>query len=120
MNKKIEKFKDFNIDKKCNLSDDIILIKNDIGEYEEVKEPIDIIQITGILTDEDEIKKLSEGITVDTSITIKDAKIGQIIWLTCLLDRSNHKTFNTQKLGVIQCRIQNVYLGINKLNSIKR
>ena len=64
------KFEDFNqkkVDKfdKTNeyqpLSDDIIaLSKLDDGSYEKIKGTIEIVQITGIITDEDEIKKLED------------------------------------------------------------
>lgn len=105
------------------LSDDItILNKLDTGEYEEIKEPVEIVQITGMITDEEEIKKLNkldENFTLDTSLTIKDIKVGQIIWLTALLQRTSGSSINSQKLGVVQVRVVNFYYGLNKLNQIK-
>ena len=107
------------------LSDDIVALnKLDTGEYEEIKEPIEIVQITGMITDEEEIKKLEntiklkEGITVDSSLIIKDVRRGQIIWLTAILQRTSGSSINSQKLSVIKCRIVDYYWGLNKLNQI--
>ena len=59
---KTKKVKNFEKDGEFqSLSDDIIAIsKLDNGDYEKVKGPINIVQITGMITDEDEIKKLDE------------------------------------------------------------
>jgi hypothetical protein len=68
---KIKKFKD--------LSDDIVaLSKLDDGTYEEIKEPITILQITGLITDEKELNKIEEAFTLDTSLSIKNIKITTI------------------------------------------
>ena len=109
---KIKKFKD--------LSDDVVVLsKLDDGTYEEIKEPINILQVTGLITDEEEIKKISEAFTLDTSLTIRDVKRGQILWLTCLLERTSGSTINSQKLGVVKCRVIDYYWGLNKLNQVK-
>ena len=72
-----------------SLSDDIIAIsKLDNGEYEKVKGPVEIVQITGVLTDEDEIKKLEEAAgvpAISTDLSLKEVKRGQEIWITALL-----------------------------------
>lgn len=117
LNKKVKKF---DKDKTYNpLSTDIVaLSKLDDGTYEEIKEPIDIIQITGIISDEDELKKLEENFTLDTSLAIKDIKRGDIIWLTALLQRTSGSSINSQKLGVVKCRVVDYYLGLNKLNQV--
>ena len=109
---KIKKFKD--------LSDDITaLSKLDDGTYEEIKEPITILQITGIITDEKELNKIEEAFTLDTSLSIKNVKIGQVIWLTALLERTSGSSINSQKLGVVCVRVVNFYFGLNKLNQVK-
>ena len=110
---KIKKFKD--------LSDDIVtLSKLDDGTYEEIKEPISILQVTGLITDPDEIKKIEEAFTLDTSVVVKDIKRGDILWLTCLLEKTNTQSRNAQNWGVLKVRIVDYYYGLNKLNTIKK
>ena len=110
---KIKKFKD--------LSDDIIaLSKLEDGSFEKIDEPVNILQVTGLITDEDEIKKISEAFTLDTSVVVKDIKRGDILWLTCLLEKSNTTSRNAQNWGVIKVRIVDYYYGLNKLNTIKK
>lgn len=113
--KKIKKINDFE-----PLSNDIIAVsKNDDGSFEKITEPINILQITGLITDENEIKKLEEGFTLDTSITVKDIKRGDVIYLTALIQRTKGTSINSQTLSVIKVRIIDYFLGLNKLNQIK-
>ena len=110
---KIKKFKD--------LSNDVTaLSKLDDGTYEEIKEPISILQITGIITDEKELDKIEEAFTLDTSVVVKDIKRGDILWMTCLLEKTNTQGRNSQNWGVIQFRVVNFYWGLNKHNTIKK
>lgn len=103
------------------LSTDIVAMnKLDSGEYEVIDEPIDILQITGMITDPDEISKIEEGFTLDTSLVVTDAKIGDIIWLTCLLQKTGSHGINSQSMGVMQCRIINTYKGLSKLSQLNR
>lgn len=111
---KITKFENFD-----SLSDDILLIKNDMEKYVKVKEPMEIIQITGALTDEDEIKKIEENITVDTSLTLNEVKRGQIIWLTVLLRKKGTESYNTQNsMGVLKVRVVDIYMGLTMLKNV--
>jgi len=110
---KIKKFKD--------LSNDVTaLSKLDDGTYEEIKEPISILQITGIITDEKELDKIEEAFTLDTSVVVKDIKRGDILYLTALLEKSNSQSRNAQNWGVIKVRVVDYYWGLNKLNTIKK
>jgi hypothetical protein len=107
-----------------SLSDDIIAIsKLDNGEYEKIKGPIEIVQITGVLTDEDEIKRLDEiagGPTLNTDLSLKQVKRGQLIWLTCLLQKpSTSAVYNSQTQGVISARIVDIWYGLSKLSTLK-
>jgi len=112
--KKIKKINDFE-----PLSNDITtFIKNDDGSLEKISEPINILQITGLITDENEIKKIEEGFTLDTSITVKDIKRGDIIYLTALLERTSGSSINSQKMGVLKLRVIDYYIGLNKLNQV--
>lgn len=116
--KKIKKYNDF--DGKDNLSNDIILSKDENGNFEKIKEPVNILQITGVITDEEELKKIEESFTLDTSITVKDVKRGDVIWLTALLEKTSGSAINSQSLGVLKCRIMDYYIGLNKLNQVMK
>lgn len=107
------------------LSNDIIaLSKLDNGELVKIKGTVNITQITGVITDPSEIKDIEdtikEGFTMDTSLIIKDTKIGQKIWLTCILEKSGSHGINSQSMGVVECRVLNTYKGLSKLNMLKR
>lgn len=120
--KKIEDFE--KNDEYQPLSDDIIAIsKLDNGEYEKVKGPIEIVQITGVLTDEDEIKKLDEvagGPVINTDLSLKQVKRGDTIWLTAILQRpSTSAVYNSQTLSTIKVRIIDIYYGLSKLSTLK-
>jgi hypothetical protein len=122
---KEDKTKKFDKDKEFQpLSDDIIaLSKLDNGDYKKVKGPVEIVQITGVITDEDEIKKLDEiagGPVLNTDISLKQVKRGDTIWLTALLQKpSNSTVYNSQTMSVIKARIVDIYYGLNKLNQMK-
>lgn len=129
--KKFDEFKKKEIkrfDKKGEyepMSDDVVaMAKLDTGEYEKVEGPINITQVTGIVTDPEEIKQIEkavkEGVTLDTSLVIKDIKRGQIIYLTALFEKAKTASWNAQTMGVIKCRIVDYYYGLNKLRTIKR
>ena len=103
------------------LSDDMVVLNRlEDGSFEKIDEPVNILQITGLITDEDEIKKIEETLTVDTSVLIKDIKRGQILWLTALLERTSGQAINSQKLGVVKVRVVDYYWGLSKLNQIKK
>jgi len=109
------------------LSDDIsVLRKLDNGDYEKTKGPFNIIQVTGIITDEKEIDKienqLSESVpgapVFNTDLQVKKVKRGDIIWVTALLERPGNTSFNSQTLSVLKCRVVDFYYGLNKLKYI--
>lgn len=128
MTKKIKKFDDFKIKKDQEVHYDqdgmSILVKNDDGEYEEVDGPVDILQITGVLDDPvdiEKIKKVDEAFTLDTSVVIKDIKIGDTLYLTALIEKKSSGTArNPQNWAVVQVRVVNYYWGLNKLNQLAR
>ncbi|MCK9417392.1 hypothetical protein M0Q97_12200 [Candidatus Dojkabacteria bacterium] len=117
-NKNFEKDKEYQY-----LSDDIIAIsKLDNGEYVKIKEPIEIVQITGMLTDEDEIKKLDEiagGPVINTDLSLKQVKRGQEIWITCLLQKPTSAVYNSQSIGLLKVRIIDIFYGLSKLSTLK-
>ena len=117
--KKFEKDKEFQ-----PLSDDIIAISRlDNGDYQKVKGPVQIVQITGVITDKDEIKRLDEiagGPVLNTDLSLKQVKRGDTIWLTALLQKpSSSNVYNSQTMSVIKARISDIYYGLNKLNQLK-
>ena len=117
--KKFDKNKEFQ-----PLSDDIIAIsKLDNGDYEKITEPVEIVQITGLLTDEDEIKKLNEiagGPVINTDLSLKQVKRGQEIWITCLLQRpSSSAVYNSQTMGCLKLRVLDIFYGLSKLSTLK-
>lgn len=122
---KDKKVKSFDKDHEYDtLSDDITVIsKLDTGDYEKVTDPVEIVQITGVVTDEDEIKKLDEasGIPpVNVDLSLKEVKRGQEIWMTALLKKPSSSVFNNQSIGLIKVRIVDIYFGLSKLSSIMK
>jgi len=116
--KKFDKYQEYE-----PLSDDIIaLSKLDNGEYEKVTGPVNIVQITGVITDEEEIKKLDEiagGPVLNTDLSLKQVKRGQELWITCLLQKPSTAVFNSQTLGCLKVRIIDIYYGLSKLSTLK-
>jgi len=120
---KTKKVKDFAKNKEFSpLSDDIIAL-SDTGEYKKIKEPVKIVQVTGMITDEDEIKKLNEisgGPVLNTDISLKQVKRGDTIFLTVLLQKPGSAVFTAQTMGVLKVRVSDIYYGLNILNTIKK
>ena len=101
------------------LADDIIFLKNSIGEYEKTKEKVEIVQITGVITDENEIKKIEEMLVQNTPMAIGEVKIGDTVWISAII-KQPQTSYNPQTLGVLQCRIVNIYKGLTKLNTLPK
>jgi len=122
---KSKKTKSFDNSKEFQpLSDDIIAIsKLDNGDYEKVKGPIEIVKITGVITDEDEIKKLDEiagGPVFSTDLGVKQVKRGDIIWITAFIQKPGTQSWtNQQSQATLKCRIVDIYMGLNKLNTLR-
>lgn len=124
-NFKSNKIKSFDKDGEYDtLSDDIVaLSKLDNGDYEKVTGSIEIVQITGVITDEDEIKKLDEiagGPVFSTDLGLKQVKRGDTIWITAFIQKPGTQSWTSQKSqSVLKCRIVDIYAGLNKLNTLK-
>ena len=66
-------------------------------------------------------KTIKENLTIDTSLNLKSVKRGEILWLTALLQKDNKsQTLNSQTLGVVKVRVIDFFVGLNKLNQIKK
>lgn len=103
------------------LSDDITPLAKQIdGSFSKIEGPVELVKVIDVITDENEIKKIKEALTVDTSLNLKEIKRGQTIYLTALLQKpSTTQSWNSQTLGVIQARIVDYWYGLNKLNSLQ-
>lgn len=118
--KKFKKTKEFE-----PLSDDIVALKElENGEVEKIEGPIEILQITDIITDKERIKKLEEAISggpvFSTDFQTKEVKIGSIIYLTAFVKKPGSTTWSSQQTQcVISARITNIWQGLNKLKYIK-
>ena len=84
---------------------------------------MEIIQVTGMIQDPNEIKKLDEiagGPVLNTDISLKQVKRGDIIWLSAIAQLPGHSAvYNTQSYITIKARIVDWYVGLNKLNQMK-
>jgi len=98
------------------LQDDITQFENEIDNYEKVKE-IEIVQITGVISEE-ESKKIDENFVVHAGdFSGKEVKRGDYIYLSCLMKKPG-ASYSPQQQGVLQCRVTDIFLGLSKLNSI--
>lgn len=120
--KKAEKFKK---EKEFEpLSSDIVALKElEDDNIEKVEGPIEIIQITGVITDRDRINKLEEAITGGPMFNVdlgnKEIKRGDVIWVTALAQRPKSASWNAQpSYHVLRCRVQDIFYGLNKLKTI--
>lgn len=118
--KKFKKTKEFE-----PLSDDIIALQElEDGEIEKIKGPVEIVKITGIVTNPEKIKKIEEtinsGPVFSTDLQVKEVKIGSIIYVTAFIKRpgSTVSWSSQQSQAVLSCRITQIYYGLNKLKYI--
>jgi hypothetical protein len=119
------KVKDFNRTKEFEpLSDDIVALRElENGDIEKITEPIQIVSITGIITEPEKIKKLEEAISggpvFSTDFQTKEVKRGDIVWLTAFIKKSGSTSWSSQQSqSVLKCRIVDIYNGLNKLKYI--
>ncbi len=98
---------------------------NDITEPElnaddvEKVDKIGIVQVTGILSEE-EASKLDENIIINAGdFSGKEIKRGDIIWLSCLMKKPG-SSYSANQQGVVKCRVSDIYLGFSKLNSLMK
>jgi len=117
----INKFKEFSEGKdNQNLQDDITTLVKDGDEYVKTTEPLELVQVTGILTDEEEIAKIEEHFVVHAGdFTGKEIKRGDIIWLSCLIKKPGN-SYTPNQQAVLKLRITDIYLGLSKLNQLMK
>jgi hypothetical protein len=119
------KVKDFNRTKEFEpLSDDIVALRElENGDIEKITEPIQIVSITGIITEPEKIKKLEEAISggpvFSTDFQTKEVKIGSNIYLTAFIKKPGSTSWSSQQSQcVISARINQIWYGLNKLKYI--
>ena len=106
------------------LSSDIIALKElQDGNYEKVEGPIEILQVTGVITDKDRLAKLDEAVLggpqFNADLGSKEVKRGDVIWVTALAQRPTTTSWNNQpSYHVLKCRIVDIFYGLNKLKTI--
>jgi len=112
----IIKFNEYNEDN-TNLANDITKIETDEG-YEKVKE-VEIVQITGVISEE-EVMKIDEEFVVHAGDFSKEPiKRGDYIYMSCLMKKPG-SSFAAQQQGVLQVRVVDIWLGLTKLNSLMK
>lgn len=112
----IIKFNQYNEDK-ANLANDITKIETDEG-YEKVKE-VEIVQITGVISEEEAMKIDEDFVVHAGDFSGKEIKRGDIVWLSCLMKKPG-SSFAAQQQGVLKCRVSDIYLGLSKLNQLMK
>jgi len=100
----------------------IILRKADLEKLD--NDEWKIGSIIDIIQDPKDIKELNtafESSNINTDLTIKKAAIGQTIYVTVMLEpRNKSLAYNIGEIGVLQCKITNIYRGTTKLNQLKQ
>ena len=119
------KVKDFNRTKEFEpLSDDIVALRKlENGDIEKITEPIQIVSVTGIITEPEEIKKMEETISggpvFSTDFQTKQVKRGDVIWVTAFIQKAGSTSWSSQQSqAVLKCRIVDIFNGLNKLKYI--
>ncbi len=95
--------------------------KDEVEDFEKTDE-VEIIQITGVISEEEaeKIIKSNENFVVHAGdFSGKEIKRGDIVWLSCLM-RKPGSSFAAQSQGVLKCRITDIYLGLSKLNQLMK
>lgn len=108
------------------LSDDIHDIDLEIDGEPAEKGDYEIESIIDVIVPENEKDKKEYGnsveessVTVQSDMTVKQAKRGDIIWITALLRRKGTTSFNSPaKQGVLKVRIIDIYYGLQYINKV--
>lgn len=121
--KKVDSYKDF--EERLGLQDgSAAFVQRDDGSYEPMEGPVEIVKVIDVIQDKGEIEALEEasapgGFTLSTDLSIKEVKRGDTIWLTALLKRPHATTsFNQTSMGVLKCRIVEIYQGLSMLKNV--
>lgn len=104
-----------------NLSKDILMVQQDTLEPLDTDE-WDIDQVVGIFTDAEKIKKIEENSNnVSIDLSVKNIKINDKIYVSCLLKPRNKSTaYPMGEMGVICARVTDIFYGLNKINQLSK
>ena len=105
--------------------EELLALKKDSAEKLDGRD-WEITHVLDIIQDPKDIEKYEKEFNkqnetnVNTDLNIKTAKPGQTLYLSVLLAPRNKSTVIAAEPGVIQCRVQQVYYGLGKLNQLKQ
>ncbi|CAG7581570.1 MAG: hypothetical protein SLAVMIC_00907 [uncultured marine phage] len=104
------------------LSDDVLEVEVD-GEEVDMKDYYieDVLDV--IIPDEKEfgnsVEENLNAIGVHSDLTVRQAKRGDIIWITALLRKKGTSSFTSPAVqGVLKVRIVDIYYGLQYLNKV--
>lgn len=108
------------------LSDDINDVELEIDGEPAEKGDYEIESIIDVIVPKDKKDKKEYGnsveessVTVQSDMTVKEAKRGDIIWITALLRRKGTTSFNSPaKQGVLKLRVIDIYYGLQYINKV--
>lgn len=108
------------------LSDDIHDVDLEIDGEPAEKGDYEIESIIDVIVPEDKKDKKEYGnsveessVTVQSDMTVKQAKRGDIIWITALLRRKGTTSFNSPaKQGVLKLRVIDIFYGLQYINKV--
>jgi hypothetical protein len=104
------------------LSDDIVEVEVD-GEDVDMKDYF-IVDILDVIVPEEKdfgnsVEENLNAIGVHTDLTVRQAKRGDIIWITALLRKRGSTSFTSPAVqGVLKVRIVDIYYGLQYLNKV--
>ena len=55
----------------------------------------------------------------NTPMAVGEVKIGDCVWISAII-KQPQSSYTPQTLGVLQCRIVNIYKGLTKLNNLPK
>lgn len=94
--------------------------KLEIEEEEPISDEYEVDKIIDVFTDMEEVKEtVGSGLSFD--IQPKSIERGQTIYFTALLKpRNKSVAYSMGEMGVIKCKVQQTWYGLNKLNRLKK
>lgn len=128
-NKKLKylkhKIKNKKTEKDIKKENEITQLSNDIIELDASEEfksvkSVQVVDVIGIIND-DNIKTINEkNIIVNAGdFSNEKIKIGDTIWISCIINKIGY-SFSPQQLGVLKCRVSDIYIGTSKLSQLMR
>lgn|SRR5574344_237376 len=118
---KVLDFKKFNKDNKNDvLSDDIIVLDDVVADDSKKTKLNGKWQIVSIIDVSKEPPKIDEANVISADFGNKDIKRGDYIYITCQLKRPGQMPYNNMNMGVLKCRITDIFNSMAVLNNLPR